>query len=207
MGDTKIGPLDVKFDYKLNIWGFTIMKRTTLGSLLFSLMLLVATQAQALVLTPDGEYTNELYYPAYSNPDAADISAITGFTSELLYKDNVGGAEEGMANFMASYDTTYTDTATDPANAFLTFTGGDVMTDASWLLVKDGNHAPSWYLFDISGWNGTEDIQMLDFWPAQGAISHISIFGSTSTSVPEASSIYLLAFGLVGLFGMARRKI
>lgn len=184
------------------------MNTTNLRTILMGLMLLVGSQAQALVLTPGGESTNEIFFPAYNNPDAADVSAITGSFVELLYKDNVGGVEEGMASFMTSYETTYYNTALDPKDAILTYQGGDVMTDAKWLLVKDGNTAPSWYLFNISSWDGIEDIYMNDFWPTQGAISHISIFGSsTTTSVPEASSIYLLAFGLLGLLGAARRKV
>lgn len=35
----------------------------------------------------------------------------------------------------------------------------------------------------------------------------VSISTLTFTNVPESSSIYLLAFGLLGLFGVARRKV
>jgi hypothetical protein len=80
------------------------------------------------------------------------------------------------------------------------------MTGANWLVVKDGNQDPSWYLFDISSWDGLEDIQLLNFWPAQGAISHISIFGNGGTSVPEPASLALFGIGLFGLGLVARKK-
>jgi hypothetical protein len=123
---------------------------------------------------------------------------------DLLYKDNYGGVEEGMANFMASYDTTYFDTPADPSGALLEYIGGDVMAGADWLIVKDGNQSPSWYLFDISSWDGIEDIEMSGFWPTQGSISHISVFDDTS-SVPEPSILALISLGLVGI-GFIRRK-
>jgi hypothetical protein len=180
------------------------MMNTTIKIALGLALAFVGFQAQALLLTPGGEYTNEIFYPAYNNPDEADISAIVGSSVDLLYKDNVGGVEEGMANFMASYKTEYFNTPADPADALLSYQGGDVMTDASWLLVKDGSQLPSWYLFDISSWNGLEVIEMVNFWPAQGSISHISVLGN-ATTVSEPGIIALLAIGLLG-FGLTRRR-
>lgn len=181
------------------------MKTASIRTLLLGVLLALVGQAQAvLLLSPGGEFTSETFYPAYNNPDEADVSAIVGSTVDLLYKDNVGGVEEGMANFMASYETTYDNTPMDPADALITYVGGDVMSGASWLLVKDGNQNPSWYLFDISSWDGIEDIQLSNFWPAQGAISHISIFG-TSTAVVEPAPLALLLIGFIGL-ALSRRR-
>lgn len=181
------------------------MKTHILRSTFVAFMLLIGSQAHALLLSPGGEFTSETFYPMYNNPDEADVSAIVGASVDLLYKDNVGGVEEGLAKFMASYDTTFSNTATDPADALISYVGGSVMTDASWLIVKDGSESPSWYLFDISSWDGIEDIQLSNFWPAQGAISHISIFGTDTTSVSEPGTLALLAFGLLGI-GFASRR-
>jgi hypothetical protein len=190
--------------FGLKLTGNLKMRNFTLKTVLLGLMMLAGGQAHAILLTPGGEYTSETFYPAYTNPDAADVSVITGSTVDLLYKDNVGGSEEGMDIFKSSYDTTYFNSPSDPADALITYVGGAVMTDANWLLVKDGNQNPSWYLFDISSWDGMEDIQLTNFWPAQGAISHVSIFGN-GTSVPEPASLALFGLGLLGI-GFASRK-
>jgi hypothetical protein len=45
-------------------------------------------------------------------------------------------------------------------------------------LVKGGEQDPSWYLFDISSWDGMATISLSGFWPGKGSISHISIFNA-----------------------------
>jgi hypothetical protein len=130
----------------------------------------------------------------------AYIESTYGVTE--LYKMNVGSPEEG--SFAGSYSTSFGNTPTDPANAWIQFDGApSISCPTCYLLVKDGNHSPAWYLFNIDSWNGMDDINLEGFWPAQGAISHVSIYGG---EVPAPAAMWLFGSGLLGLLGISRRK-
>jgi hypothetical protein len=125
-------------------------------------------------------------------------------TSIEIYKQNVGAGESG--SFASSYKTTFSNSATDPEDALIEYVGGAVAS-ATHLLVKDGNQEPAWYLFAISGWNGIESISLENFWPQQGAISHVTLYGGgTTTRVPEPGTMGLLGAGLLAFGFMRRRK-
>jgi hypothetical protein len=180
------------------------------------------------IITPAGSDwdENDATYPG--NPDAFDVQCIVGGTASYdgppppvgayngwnedcggdlaeLYKQDVGGPESGT--FADDYTTTFSNSN---QNADIVWDEGDSIecsaTNPCYLLVKDGNQIPIWYLFDISDWNGTDTLDMNDFWPGSGAISHVSIFGGIGQSVPEPGTLALLGLGLFGMGLMRRRQ-
>ena len=127
----------------------------------------------------------------------AAIAAAGIDLGEEYYKAEVPSGEEG--SFQSSYDTVFSNTSTDPSDATITYTGSTAIScPECWLLVKDGNQEPAWYLFNIDEWNGTDTINLTGFWPNQGAISHVAIYGAPG-QVPEPAPLALLAAGLMGL--------
>lgn len=143
-----------------------------------------------------------------SNPTVSEIEALVGATGlARLYKQDVGGPETG--GFAGNYTTTFANTSTDPEDARITWDGGDSIdcSDGCYLVVKDGNADPNTYIFDISGWDGTSDIILTDFWIGRGAISHVEILGGGgSNNVPEPGTLALLGIGLFGM-GIMRRRV
>jgi hypothetical protein len=137
-------------------------------------------------------------------------AAIAGFlgTATELYKANVGGAEEG--SLAGSYETVF-NPATNPTGATITYVGGSIVAPPSWLLVKDGNAEPAWYLFHLNdgvvGWDGTETLVLENFWAGTtGAISHVTLYGTPGTSVPDGGmTLAFLGAALFGLETLRRR--
>lgn len=154
--------------------------------------------ALALVLGPsDAQHT----VTGSPNPalDAGDVASIFG-TSDLtlLYKSNYGGSEEG--SFLSSYTTQFTG---DPNNALITWDGPDyILCPECYLVVKDGNQPQ--YLFDLGSWDGQEVLDLRDFYPNQGAISHVAIFGKP-VSVTEPGTLGLMGLGILGLMTVRRK--
>jgi hypothetical protein len=178
------------------------------------------SSASAITITPNTQLNWSGTFPG--NPQAGDIPGIVGYTGTLdeLYKQNVGGLEEG--DFASSYMTVFDNTAMDPQDADITYVGGDYISgDPLYLLVKGGqgsNINPYWYIFDLINldldddattyeysWNGKDSILLRDFWPDNGAISHVSIYGGRQ--VPEPATMLLLGSGLIGLGVLGRKKL
>lgn len=178
------------------------MKRPLLKLVVLFGFLALAAQAQALVITPgtDSPLTGDDSSQAVIN---AAIASTLGSSVEL-YKQDVGDASDG-GSLAGSYQTTFFNTPTDPSGATITYVGGDIVGPVAFLLVKDGKQTPAWYLFNLTdlGWNGMDDLELSGFWPDQGAISHVSLYGQT-TSVPEAGALLMFGTGLVGLVGYRR---
>jgi len=146
----------------------------------------------------------------------AEILGLSGGSIDLaamteLYKQNVGeGSDSGT--FAANYQTTFSNSSSDPQDADIMHVGGAKITGISplYLLVKDGNQDPAWYLYDITGWDGME-IMLRGFWPNQGAISHVSLYGTAGTPPPPSvadggTTLLLLGSALAGL-GLMKRKL
>ena len=182
------------------------------------LLSVVAFESQALTLTPDdcNIGVNCWTSDVNSQPSADSIETLVGTSVELteLYKSEVdSGSESG--SFGAYLETSYSNSTTDPADALIELLEGYAIDCSDcYISIKDGNQEPALYVFSLSDWLGTEDIEILDFWPAQGAISNIAIWGGAGSSVyepqlsvPEPSTLTLFGLSLLGLGLFGRRKV
>jgi hypothetical protein len=167
----------------------------------------MALNANALLLTP-GSAGWQGASP--SNPNADGVETITGTSAQLtqVYKYNASGSESG--GFASSYQGTYTPSLLAAQDATISYGSGSVISGtAIYLLVKDANLSPKWYIFNISSWNGTEQIKVDGYFPQQLGILYVSIFSGQggATKVADAgSSLALLGLGLAAL-GLVQRKL
>jgi hypothetical protein len=178
-----------------------LFSKTLLGA---ALAMALNLNANALSITPASPSIMTFSSPSQSVIDS-QINAYFNPDPTLAYIQNVGGPELGP--FAASYSTSFFNTPSDPADATISYISGPkISAQDIYLLVKDGNHNPTGYLFDISSWNGMENLVVTNFWPAQGAISHVSIY-TRGNAVPDAgATLMLLGIGLSSL-AAARRWV
>ena len=168
--------------------------------------------AYSLTLTPDScgttftEGTNCWTTDVNSALSQAEVEAIIGLdiTDYESYKDNVESGEEGA--LAGSYETTFANTPTDPEDALIKWVGPDKVSLPTLLIIKDGNQDPAQYLFLLTSldWDGMMDLIMEDFWPAQGAISYVSL--SAVVPLPAALPLFATALGGLGFVGWRRRR-
>ena len=169
--------------------------------------LLFATPANAYTITNYSLITTPGDYVLVNSGNQtsqAEINAIIGpLVGDALYSASPGGGVEGA--LAGAYVTTFSNTPEDPSDALIEHVVGEPYIDLAYLLVKDGNHSPAWYLIRLTTWNGTDDLILSDFWSdGGGAISHVSLYG---TPVPEPATMLLLGSGLLGLAGFGRKKL
>jgi hypothetical protein len=162
-----------------------------------------------VTVTPGGQVLSGNQTSMSEISDVLDAYfALVGADVGMLYKSDQGGSDSGST--AGWYDTEYFNTSTDPEDALITWNGGSFINSSPvYLLVKDGNASPAWYLFNISGWDGQEDIVVDSFWAGagaagRGAISNVQIYAGTA-SVPDGGSMaMLLGIALLGLAGTRR---
>jgi len=178
------------------------------------LLTVVAFESQALTLTPADCTVGSCWTTDVNSQLTADsIETLVGSSVELteLYKSEVDDGDSGL--FDDYLETTYSNLATDPADALIELLDGYAIDCSDcYISIKDGNQDPALYVFSLSDWLGTDDITLLDFWPDQGAISNIALWGGVDSnvyetaSVPEPSTLTLFGLSLLGLGLFGRRK-
>jgi hypothetical protein len=191
-----------------------MLGRFSLAAIVCATLAFLPASAEAvIILTPadaDGT-TND-----NSNCEPGCLETALGVDVDtLLYKSNVEGGDSGT--FANSYTTVFSNSPSDPQDASITYDGGlDPFIDCSacYLAVKDGNQEPAYYFFDLSalGWDGQEEIQLDGFWPGNGAISHVSIWGGEDGGgddgggVPEPASALVFGLGALAVAHRARKR-
>jgi len=149
------------------------------------------------------------YSPAVLFGDHNDVPGMLAAVNAVypdaveVYKKNSNGSEDFTFkdNYEGTVGTNGGSIVHDAGDPFIT--GSQIF-----FLIKDGNASPNWFLYDISGWNGTDTIEFNGFFPTH-SISHVSILagGSGDFRVPDGgSTVALLGLGL-GLLAFARRKL
>lgn len=177
-------------------------------------LLISFTQAQALVITPGTD--DGINQWSGNDKDTMDdeFYTATGFNiKDYLYKSEVpkveGTEDQEEGDLASSYDTYYYNSPTDPAEAVIEHADGNPYVQPAYLFVKGGVGAedPLWYVFYLGGplydWNGTDDLELCNFWPGTNAISHVALYG---TRVSEPATMLLLGSGLLGLTLVSRRR-
>lgn len=136
----------------------------------------------------------------------------------LKYSDGPADPEQGVA--ASWYTTTFNNADLADSDARITWDGpGYINSNPVYALIKDGNATPNWFFFNISGWNGKDNIEFAGFFNETNkkgetqykAVSHVSLYGNSTTPgdtpVPDGGSMaMLLGMSLMGI-AAARRML
>jgi PEP-CTERM motif len=182
--------------------GGKVMKRHVLELLLlFGILVLAMPANAALIITPSTDTPLTGNDPSQAVIDGI-IDPLLGSSTELYKQD--AGVIGDSGTLAGSYETGFNG---DLSGGTIEYVGGDIVGPIAYLLVKDGNQEPAWYFYNMTAdpinWNGMETIVLSSFWPENGSISHVTLYGN-STSVPEAGTLLLFGSGLIGLVGYRR---
>jgi hypothetical protein len=178
-----------------------------------------ALTIDALALGAGGWVENVNYWLSNdnSNLDPSEIAALTGLpVADPLYKgeapDSSTDPVKEAGPYQAYYETTFGDDPSDASWGEIVWTGTDpnYMSRVPIVLdVKDGQHIPAHYLFDLSSvpWDGKDTIELVNFWtePPQGAISHVGFYGGER--VPDGGTTALLLGIAVFAAGTVLRRL
>ena len=193
-------------------------KQRALAGALFTIGL-AGLNASALALDIGPSFIPQFLVTSQTSAlSADDVEYYTGYAGQLaqVYKqdDNSGGFVADVGAAAPFYSTTITP-AGDPSKAVITWGGSSIIVcPTCYLVVKDGHNNPNQYIFNISGWDGQETLNLSGFWAGtNGSISHVAIFndlnteggGGTVASIPEPETYAMLLAGL-GLVGFAARR-
>jgi hypothetical protein len=177
-----------------------------------------AISAQALSITPSSGTLNVTRWQGPETSQAAIDLIIGGIIapSTELYKQDVGKVSDPLPAatglLAANYKTTFDNEPLDPSEALIEHLGGLSVGPNAYLLVKGGGPTKFvgdlWYLYDLTalGWNGTEDLELTEFWPNQGAISHVTLYGDIP-GTPDGGTTALLLGAVMAGFAALRRKL
>jgi hypothetical protein len=181
------------------------------------LLALLSFQSHALLVSPSDCNTTFTCITSTSTSafDASDVASLFGVADnlDLYFKIDIdSGGETGL--FAGSYTASSILPSGDESGLSINYDSGPVISCPDcYLVVKDGNHSPSQYLFDISEWGGLDVLSLSGFWEGVGgSISHVAIFGvddpSTRIShLPVPASVWLFGTALMGFVGFSRRRI
>lgn len=179
----------------------------------FALAVSSPAYSSVITLTAGGASCSaEVFPPSQPGVESDFQTKCDTSPASLLYKANFGGSDDGP--FAASYDTIFgnfqemNEVLASPSDALIQYIMAPAIQFANvWVLAKGGASDPTYYGWNISGWNGTDAIAIAGLWEGtQGAISNVSIWGHTPVSVPEPRTLALLGLGLLAIAMMRRRR-
>ena len=160
----------------------------------------MASNASAIFIDPTSGVLNTTRWEGNETSQAAISGVIAGIIGNSTELFKVEPGESGP--LAGSYNGSFT-----ASTGLISWTGPDIINPDAYLLVKDGDGPPGWYLFNMTalGWNGTDDIVLLSFWPGNGAISHLALYSGGGTTVPDGGSMLVLLGGVVTVLGFLRK--